>query len=316
MSAFFRKQRAPLDSDWRLKTDPVDLREYDAFGPWIYPIPTYDDMPRRFRQYYEELQSSQYFFKVPINAERSAMRPGMDLYRSVLAIYHDRVVVLEWDGSEVRRRDIAMDAIQAVRTSSDLLPSDLTLFIADGSTVRLDYNAVSSHEIEKVVDFLRERIVASTTSSSKSTANGSARSSEEVRDFFYHGLWEERFRRVPSARILYWEPPGINCRNYAGWGRSSLGCLMLDEGGDLLVINRGQFMRRWLETVYSKAFLYIPWTALQAAELIQKPCGRKHPVPTLRLSLKGHIVDLELFAPTSELCQLLAAIDTGSRRAS
>lgn len=308
MSGFFRTQPAPFDKDWRLKTEPTDLREYDAFGPWIYPIQTYDDMPRRFRPFYEELQSAEFFFKVPINAERSAMRPGMDLYRSVLAIYPDQVVVLEWGGAGVTRRDIAMDTIQAVRTSSDLLPSDLTLYIVGGGTVRLEYNAVSSHEIEKIVDFLRERMMASRTPSSKFMANGPERSSEEIRDFFYHGLWEERVRRVPFARILHWEPPGINCRDYGGWGRSSLGCLVLDEGGDLVVIDRGQSMRRWFETVYSKAFWYIPWPAVQAAELIQKPSGRKKSIPTVRLTLKGHIVDLELFAPTSELNQVLGAI--------
>src|ERR1035437_6437943 len=247
MRRFFHKQPTRV-SNYRDHADPMDLREYDAFGPWIYPIRTYDDMPPRFRHWYEELQSSEFFFKVPINDERSAMRPGMDLYRSVLAIYPERVVVLEWNGSDVTRRDIAMDTIQAVRTSSDLLPSDLTLYIADGGTVRLEYNAVSSHEIEKVVDFLRERMIASRASSSKSIVNGSDRSSKEIRDFFYRGMWETRFLRVPSARILHWEPPGINCRNYGGWGRSSLGCLVLDEGGDLVVINRGQFNRRWLET--------------------------------------------------------------------
>ena len=308
MSSFFRKQAVPFDKDWRLKTEPTELREYDAFGPWIYPIYTHDDMPRRFRQSYEELQSSTFFFKVPINAERSAMRPGMDLYRSVLAIDQDQVVVLEWDGSAVTRRDIAMEAIEAVRTSSDLLPSDLTLYIADGGIVKLEYNAVSSHEIDKIVDFLRERMIASRASSGKSLVNKSDQSRKEIRDFYYHGIWEARFRRVPSARIMHWEPPGINCRDYGGWGRSSLGCLVLDEGGDLAVINRGQSMRRWLETVYSKAFWYIPWPAIQTAELIQKPSGRKHFIPTVRLTLKGHIVDLELFAPTSELYELLAAI--------
>ena len=68
-------------------------------------------------------------------------------------------------------------------------------------------------------------------------------------------------------------------------------------------------MRRWFETVYSIANLYIPWTAIQTAELIQKPSGRKRVTPTVRLTLKEHIVDLELFAPTDELHQLLDVIN-------
>jgi len=314
MKGFLHGHSAPVSNDYRIHADPKDLREYDAFGPWVYPINTYDDVPRHFRAWYDELHSATFFLKVPVNAERSAMRPGMDLYRSVLAVYPERIVVLDWNGSSVIRRDIDMDTIQAVRMSSDLLPSELSLYIADGGMVRLDYNAVSSHEIEKVVDYLRERMIASRASSNRSKANEPGRSGDGIRDHYYRGVWSMRSRRVPSLRILHWEPPGISCRRHAGWGRSSLGCLVLDEGDDLVVISRGQFMRSWRETVYSLADLYIPWATLQSAELIQKPSGRKRFIPTVRLTLKGHIVDLELFAPASELQQLVAAIagrDTG-----
>jgi len=310
--SFFRKKPAESSANMRLDADPADLREYDAFGPWIYPVRTRDDMPRRFRECYEELQSSTFFFKIPVNADRAAMRPGMDLYRSVLAVYPERVVVLDLNGSAVTRRDIAMETIEAVRTSSDLLPSILTIYLAEGDVFRLDYNAVSSHEIDKLVDFLRERVIASRALSQQSITNRPerpGRASEEIRDFFYHGMWEARVRHAPSARIVHWEPPAISCRQYGGWGRSSLGCLMLDEGGDLVVINRGQFMRSWLETVYSIANLYIPWAAVQTAELIQKPSGRKRFIPTVRLTLKSHVFDLELFAPRGELPQLLASLN-------
>jgi len=312
MISFFRKKPAESSANMRLDADPADLREYDAFGPWIYPVRTRDDMPRRFRECYEELQSSTFFFKIPVNADRAAMRPGMDLYRSVLAVYPERVVVLDLNGSAVTRRDIAMETIEAVRTSSDLLPSILTIYLAEGDVFRLDYNAVSSHEIDKLVDFLRERVIASRALSQQSITNRPerpGRASEEIRDFFYHGMWEARVRHAPSARIVHWEPPAISCRQYGGWGRSSLGCLMLDEGGDLVVINRGQFMRSWLETVYSIANLYIPWAAVQTAELIQKPSGRKRFIPTVRLTLKSHVFDLELFAPRGELPQLLASLN-------
>ena len=313
MISFLRKKPVQPSGNLRLGADPADLREYDAFGPWIYPIRSREDMPPRFRASYEELQSSRFFFKIPINADRAAMRPGMDLYRSVLAVYPDRVVVLDWNGSAVTRRDIAMETIEAIRTSSDLLPSTLAIHLAEGDIFKLDYNAVSSHEIDKLVGFLRGRAIASRASSNEVTASRAeklpGRPSEEIRDFFYHGMWEARVRHAPSARIVHWEPPAISCRQYGGWGRSSLGCLMLDEGGDLVVINRAQFVRSWLETVYSIANLYIPWAAVQTAEFIQKPSGRKRFIPTVRLTLKSHVFDLELFAPTSELHQLLARIN-------
>jgi len=311
MKSFLRGLSTPLSNDYRIYADPKDLREYDAFGPWVYPIKVHDDMPPRFRAWYEELQSSTFLLKVPVNAERSAMRPGMDLYRSILAVYPERIIVLDWNGSSVLRRDIAMDTIQAVRMSSDLLPSELLLYIADGGVVRLEYNAVSSHEIEKVVDFLRQRMMASRTSPSRSVTNALDRSDSEIRDHFYHGMWAMRSRRVPNVRILHWEPPGISCRKYAGWGRSSLGCLVLAEGDDLVVISRGPFTRSWRETVYSTADLYIPWAAVQTAELIQKPSGRRRFIPTVRLALTGHVFELELFAPVRQIHELLASISSG-----
>ena len=309
MMKFFHPS-SPISDDWRVRADPKDLREYDAFGPWIYPVHTLEEMPPRFRSWYDELHSSTFLLKVPINAERSALRPGMDLYRSALAVYPEQIVVLEWSGSNVIRRDIDMSAIQAVRMSSDLLPSELSLYIADGGIFRLKYNAVSSHEIEKIVEFLRNRMIACRPLSARFVSTESGRSGGDIRDHFYRGIWAMRCRHNPSARILHWEPPGIRCRSYGGWGKSSLGCLVLDEGDDLAVFYRGQFMRSWRETVYSTADLYIPWAAVQSSELIGKPSGRNRRIPTVRINLQGHHVDLELFAPTAELDHLVSAISS------
>jgi len=160
MWGFAPKQAAPVQRDWYCDADPLERREYDAFGPWISTIRTNEEMPPRFRLAYEELRSSTFLFKIPINAERRAMRPGMDLYRSVLAIDHDRVVVLEWNGSTETRYESPVDSIQAVRIDQDLLPSNLSLLLADGQTVILGYNSVSDKEIERVVNFLRERMAA------------------------------------------------------------------------------------------------------------------------------------------------------------
>ena len=308
MIRFFHKKPAQSVDNPRLGASPMDLREYDAFGPWIYPIRTPDDMPRRFRSYYDELQSATFFLKIPINADRAAMRPGMDLYRSVLAIYPDRIVALDWDGSELARRDIAMASIEAIRVASDLLPSVLTIYLAAGDVFRLNYNAVSSREIDKLVVFLRQGAVSSRPLSQGVKADWPGRANEEVGDFFFHGMWKEHVRQAPSTRIVHWDTPGINCRKHAGWGRSSLGCLMLDEGGDLVVINRGKFLRRWFEAVYSIATLHIPWAALRSVEFVQKPSGRQRFIPVLRLTLASHTFDLELFAPTGELHRLLATI--------
>lgn len=306
MRGFTPTQPTPVRHDWYYDADPLERREYDAFGPWIGTIRTSEDMPPRFRHGYEELRSSTFLFKIPVNADRKTMRPGMDLYRSVLAIDQNRVVVLEWNGSTETRYESPVDSIQAIRIDQDLLSAKLSLLLADGQMVSLDYNSVSDKEIERVVNFLRERMNTGAGSPSQLPANVSVRSKNDIRENFYLRMWEKHVRRFPSARILYWEPPGISC----GRLKSSLGCLLLDVDSELVIIHRGRFIRRWLEAVYSGTELYVPWAAVQAAELVQKAIGRKSFIPTVKLSVPGHAIDVELFSPISKLQRLVAELTT------
>lgn len=115
--------------------DPAERREYDAFGPWIGIVQKEEDMPKRFRHAYEELKAARFLYKIPIKADRRSMRPGMDLYRAILAVSLERFVVLEWDGIGETRYESSLKSIQAVRVSQDLLSATLALLLSDGRTV-------------------------------------------------------------------------------------------------------------------------------------------------------------------------------------
>lgn len=310
MSSFAPQQTAPRKHDWYYDADPSERREYDGFGPWIGTIRTCEDMPPRFRHRYEELQSSIFLFKIPVDADRRAMRPGMDLYRAVLAIDEDRVVLLEWNGSTETRHESPVNSIQAIRVDQDLLSAKLSLLLADGQMLSLGYNSVSDKEIEQVVSFLRARMNSDAASPEQRPADVSARSKSDIGENFYLDLWEKHARRSPAARILYWEPPGIAC----GRLRWSLGCLLLDVGSELVIIHRGRFIRRWLEAVYSGAELYVPWAAVQATELVHQAVGRKSLIPTLTVAVPGHALDVALFSPVSEHRQLLAELTMKTAR--
>src|SRR6202142_801227 len=56
--------------DWRLVASKDDLREYDAFGPWIYEIKDERDTPRRFRAACGRHYGARILLKVPRNIER------------------------------------------------------------------------------------------------------------------------------------------------------------------------------------------------------------------------------------------------------
>lgn len=89
--------------------------------------------------------------------------------------------------------------------------------------------------------------------------------------------------------------------------KSSLGCLLMDAGSELVIIHHGLFIRRWLEAVYSTE-LYIPWSTVQSVELAQWPNGRKSSIPALKIAVRGHAINVELFAPSDKHEQLVAAM--------
>lgn len=300
------KEARRTERDWYYDADPASRREYDTFGPWIGIVRSLEDMPPRFRHAYEELHAATFLYKIPIKADRRTVRPGMDLYSAILAVSAERVVVLEWNGSTETRYESPVEEIQAVRIDQDLLPATLSLLLNDGRTVTLGYSSVSDKDIEQVVRFLREHTAATAEAHRVSTAGQPERPEITIGEGFYLSMSWKHVRRSPDARILYWEHPGVRL----GGLKSSLGCLLVDAGSDLVIIHRGRFVRRWLEAVYSSAESYIPWSVIQSVELVQRPNGRKSPIPTLKISVRGHDIRVELFSPGAKLEGLLEEIKT------
>lgn len=296
-----------LENDWYHRASVEDRQEYDAFGPWVSPVRSIEEMPKRFRSLFDENTGAAFLFKIPIDAERRNVRPGMDLYCTVVAIHEDRVVLLEWNGEEVESHVVRMEAIQAIRIYLNLLQAQLSLLIADGSSVCVEYNSVSSELMDEVILFLQRHVAALTPETRGEEASKAGQEAEAIDDHFYLSLWEISKRRCPDARVLHWEAPGIRCRDANGWRRYSLGCLVLYEAGALVVLGRGRFMRKWHEAIYSREELYVPVASIAAVERTSRPAGHKESVSVTRLVLRGHVVELELFAPADRLHRFLGA---------
>lgn len=295
------------ENDWYQRASAEDRKEYDAFGPWVSPIPSIEEMPKRFRPWFDENREAAFLFKIPIIAERRNVRPGMDLYCTVVAIHADRVVVLEWNGEEVESHVVRMESIQAIRSYVNLLQAQLSLLIADGSTVCVEYNSVSSELMDAAILFLQRHVAALAPETLGAEASRAGQEAEAIDEHFYLSLWESSKRRCPDARVLHWEAPGIRCRDASGWRRYSLGCLVLYEAGALVVLGRGRFMRKWHEAIYSREELYVPVASIAAVERTSRPAGHKESVSVTRLVLRGHVIELELFAPADRLHRFLGA---------
>ena len=96
--------RRPVEShDWRRSASADELREYDAFGPWIYNIKAERDTPKRFRAACERHHGARFLLKAPRAIERRDAHPGMDLYVAMLAVHDDGVSFMRLTDEGVSR---------------------------------------------------------------------------------------------------------------------------------------------------------------------------------------------------------------------
>ena len=72
----------------------LDLAEYNAFGPWAYEISEKYPLPPLFAPYFTADDKAVIKIKIPREIERRNAEPGMDLYDYVVALYEDRLLIL------------------------------------------------------------------------------------------------------------------------------------------------------------------------------------------------------------------------------
>lgn len=219
-------------ADWRAAADPEDLREYDRFGPWIDRVTEPVDMPRRFRPWWDELGGVPFLLKVPRDYDRAQVRPGMDLYRSVIAIGDERVTVLDADEREVARRDILTGDVVATNLYRNLLLGRWSLLLADGGSMDIEFNSVSLPVIAQADRFVRRLLQGERRHEAPAAA---------VRpgDHFFRAVAAELDAASDEpVRPVHVEDAGRLCRSLRGWRRRSAGMMLLASGSDLVIVNR------------------------------------------------------------------------------
>lgn len=261
----------PVESgDWRRLASEEDLREYDAFGPWIYDVKAERDTPKRFRAACERHRGARFLLKVPCSLDRRDARPGMDLYLAMLAVHDDGISLMRLADQGVAERDVVWSEVAAVESYVNLLMGRWTLLLRDGSTFVVDYNAVSSRLLDDVTSFVRPRIIAP-AERSRAVRPGPAL---EIADYFFRNQLFAKRRGSPGVAPIHLEPKDRLCRDKSNRLRLSNGVMILDAPDELIIVNRGKPARRFFEPNYAGDSIFVPYAGLTSFSLVAPRPGR------------------------------------------
>ena len=254
--------------DWYWDASAEDRREYDAFGPWIDPVRSAAEMPPAFRPAYAAHRDARFLLKVPIAADRRSVRPGMNLYRMVLAVHDDHLSVVQLAEGGMVTRTVAWRDVAAVRSTINLLSARLSLLLKDGEEIAVDYNAVSSRRMDEVADFVRDRVTARTARAGEAPEGASVAVADP---FFENMLFAIRADTAQPVVPIHFEPRDRPCRDGRNRYRLTTGLLILDATDELIVVDREVPFRRVFHPTYVARTTFIPYAALSSFGLAPPP---------------------------------------------
>lgn len=245
---------------WRDAADPDDLREYDAFGPWMYPVRSEVEMPRRFRSFYPELASAELLLKIPRDFDRAQVRPGNDLYHGVLAVFEDRVCLLhaaQPSAGVVQRRDVRFAEVVGISAYVNLLQATWTLLLRDGTRIEVPHSSTSHDLIDKATTLVRGRIAG---------AERPLPLDEPLQptDHLFKNRVSQWARTLSAAVPLQLDARNVPCRSSGrGWLRLSTGAMILCTPTELVIVNRGEATRPVFLPNYAVGTVELPWDRLE-----------------------------------------------------
>lgn len=252
---WFRKPITKLD-DWRSRAEPEELREYDAFGPWIIEVRTEAEMPKHFRLGYDAHKNARYLIKVPIDVERREARPGMSLYRYVIAIHEEGATMMRLVNEQIVSSRVKWADVVALRRSTNLLLSRWSLLLSDGSDVTIDYNTVSSGIMDTISEFIRERCAWQIPTVTHPVSEKAVPIIDHL--FKYHLSVAQRVGPQPVVAVHY-EAKNQPCRNEAGKRRWTTGLMILEGQSELTIVADDPPERRAFQSHYGVSSTFIPY---------------------------------------------------------
>jgi len=270
----WRRATPAREVDWRMAADPADLREYDAFGPWIDDVRSEATMPRAFRPFYAEFSDAAFLLKIPRNIDRAAARPGQDLYAAVLAVSERGVCLLRHVDGEVTREDAGWTKVVACCTYTNLLLARWTLLLSSGSAIDVSHNSVGSAMMAKVTDFVR----AHTTAPEDPRGQPDLPAVAVPQDYSSSKLAELK-RTFPAPVVaIHVEQKNRLCRGSGMRPSLSTGVMIVDTPRELVLVTGGEPTRPIFSPNYATNVVVVPYSRLDDYALVA-PAMRKGRVP-------------------------------------
>lgn len=269
----------PAEADWRLAADPLDLREYDAFGPWIAPVSSKEEMPRRFRPHYAEHAGAKFLLKIPRDEDRTDLRPGMDLFAAVLAIHNEGVCLLRLDGGEVSSRMAAWNTIVGSRYRTELLLACWSLLLEDGSAIDVNHNSAAGSGLSAAMALVDARISAATAPGWRVPLPAVGVGA----DFFGGRLNQLRRQLPPPVVPIHYERANRLCLDQLHRPRLGNGLLIVDSQTELVIISRGPALRSRFLPSQGTSLTRVPYERLRSFWVSPPPDKRGHSFHKLTL---------------------------------
>ncbi|MCM5551693.1 hypothetical protein [Pleomorphomonas sp. NRK KF1] len=297
------RRRSPQRPAWsRIGADADDLREYDAFGPWLLQIGSEAEMPPRFRSTYGGLKHADHLIKIPRSIDRRDAFPGADLYDAVFALDVDGFTLLTaTDGADgFARRYLAWDEVAAVRLVSNLLRAEFELLLKEGDALTVPYNSVSADLMARVVGFVRQQLMEP-----DDFGPAFANEAEEFEDFFFNAMLAEERHGGQFMLPIHFEPPGKTCRNAQNRRRVTTGLLILLSGSELVIVDREVPMRRRFFAHYAYRKTYVGLASVRGFRVQAPPDNALGHFMILELILEQQRLGIPCFKEPQRVIDLL-----------